>query len=43
MRMTVIRETEIIEPKDETDKCTYLFILKSRQTESTKIKKQPKP
>ena len=31
MRMTVIREREIIEPKDETDMYTYIFILKSRQ------------
>jgi len=40
MRMTVIREREIIEPKDETDIYTYLSILKSRQIENTKIKKQ---
>jgi hypothetical protein len=41
MMMTVIREREIIEPKDETYKYTYLCILKSGQIEHTKIKKQP--
>jgi hypothetical protein len=41
MRMIVIREKEIIGPKDGTDVYTYLFILKCRQIEHTKIKKQP--
>ena len=40
MRMTAIIETEIIDPKDETDIYTYLFILKSRQIEHNKVKKQ---
>jgi hypothetical protein len=40
MRMTAIIETEIIDPKDETYIYTYLFILKSRQIEHTKVKKQ---
>jgi hypothetical protein len=41
MRMSVIREREITEPKDETDVYSYLFVLKSRQIEHTNIKKQP--
>jgi len=38
MRMIVIREREIAEPKDGTDMYTYIFLLKSSQIENTKIR-----
>jgi hypothetical protein len=41
IRMTVIRERQIIEPKDETDMYTYIFIQIFRQIELTKINNQP--
>jgi hypothetical protein len=38
--MTLMKQGDIIVPKDETDRYKYLGILKSRQFEHTKLKKQ---